>query len=57
MIPKTEKELELYFMLEELSFINIKKEEYFVYLDAHYKKLYLDKFNELKEKYFKLANE
>lgn len=57
MTPKTEKELELYFMLEELSILKKKKNENYVYMDAHYKQLYLDKFNILKDQYLKLANE
>lgn len=51
MIPKNEKELELYFMLEQLSFLNKKKAENFVYLDTHYKQLYSNHFEELKIKY------
>lgn len=57
MLPKNEKELELYFMLEELKVLNKRKHENFGYMDDHFKQIALDKYEALKTTYLKLVNE
>ena len=57
MIPKTEKELELYFLLQHLDDARNRMNKSYAYFSENFKEIARKDFEELKIKYLKLANE
>lgn len=57
MLPKTEKELELYFMLSEMQYSLTKSKENYAYMNVSVKANHLRRYNELKAEYLNKLSE